>query len=145
MILVRKVGETTTPLGATMNGILIVCAVLCVAAIEPTMAESAAAGPGARTCGEFAKDYGENPLSEFNYFSWAQGWLSGLNSAEGAKTGRKRVLVDLLSTPVETQMLIIRQYCNAHPLAQYTQAVAYLRNSSLRNVSYPALPAASTK
>jgi hypothetical protein len=96
-------------------------------------------GAGSRTCAQFAQDYGANPSYEAAYFAWAQGWLAGLNSAETMVHGRKRVLIDLSSMPLDEQMLIVRQYCNDHPLADYAQAVALLRNR-LTAVTLPPLP-----
>jgi hypothetical protein len=106
-------------------------------------AQTFTAGPGTATCAQFGEKYASNTLKEFNYFYWAQGWLSGLNSVEGSKCGRSRALRDLFSIPVERQMATIRQYCNEKPLAQYTQAVAFMRDNYLKKISLPPLPASS--
>jgi len=96
-------------------------------------------GAGSQTCAQFAKSYSADPAMEAVYFYWAQGWLGGVNSAETMVRGRKRVLTDLSSMPMDEQMLIVRQYCNDHPLADYAQAVAFLR-SRLTAVTEPPLP-----
>jgi len=116
-------------------------AVLFLAAASNARAQVYATGPGMNTCGEFAQQYGANPLIEGVYFAWAAGWLTGLNSSEGRKRGKSRVMFDLESKPIEYQMLVIREYCNSHPLAMYVQAVVSMRDSSLTKVSLPPLPA----
>ena len=40
-------------------------------------------GGGAFTCSEFGKEYKEDPESEHMFFTWAQGFMSGLNAAGG--------------------------------------------------------------
>jgi hypothetical protein len=82
-------------------------------------AENAFWGVGAKTCGIFASNYRINPkLADDLYHSWAQGFMSGLNYAKS--TGNRR---DLSAMSTNDQMARIKQYCNAHPLAEYVDAV----------------------
>ena len=52
---------------------------------------------------------------------------------------------DLFSVPVEMQMLAIREYCSALPLAGYTEAVAFMRDKYLKAIRLPPLPASTCK
>src|SRR5690606_12429635 len=91
-------------------------AALLLATTPPAgSAEQTAAtmGLGVTTCGEFAKAYQINPAdAEFVYFSWAQGYMSGLNTVVYGLTGK---VIDLSAMPTSDQQSAIRQYCNAHP------------------------------
>jgi hypothetical protein len=57
------------------------------------------------------------------FFSWAQGFMSGLNAASLQSQGQSR---DLSSMPPEEQERFIRDYCNDHPLASYVTVVVQL-------------------
>jgi hypothetical protein len=84
-------------------------------------AETALWGVGAKTCGIFASNYLINPkLADDLYHSWAQGFMSGLNYAKAEATGDRR---DLLAMSTDNQMARIKKYCNAHPLADYVNAI----------------------
>jgi hypothetical protein len=108
-------------------------------------AQTFTAGPGVATCAQFGEEYGKNTLIEFNFFFWAQGWLSALNAAEAPQCGRSRSLRDLFSVSPDLQKATIRQYCEAHPLAQYTEAITFMRDKYLKTVMVPPLPAGSCK
>jgi hypothetical protein len=78
-------------------------------------------GPGTFTCGQFSKWYAQNPShTDDNFFFWAQGYMSGMNIALASDTKHYR---DMAAIATETQQFWIRQYCDAHPLAGYTDAV----------------------
>jgi hypothetical protein len=84
-------------------------------------AENALWGVGAKTCGIFARNYLINPkLADDLYHSWAQGFMSGLNYAKAEATGDHR---DLSAMSTDDQMRRIKKYCDAHPLADYIDAV----------------------
>jgi hypothetical protein len=76
-----------------------------------------AAGLGLSTCAVFGKEYGTNPeYAEAMWFSWLQGYLSGLNSA--LKTiGSQRRNLDGMTSDGKKQYL--RRFCNEHPLDYY--------------------------
>ena len=80
-------------------------------------------GAGAHTCAEFAQDYARNPDTvEVLYFSWAQGYMTATNVAIAAATNTYRDL----GGSVADQQAHIRSYCDAHPLAAYSDAVMNL-------------------
>lgn len=106
-------------------------AVALLALTADADAQSLAVGPGAATCLQFAQAYAADASSESQYFSWAQGWLSGLNSSAG-KCGKGSTAWDLEVVPADVQKMAIRQYCWAHPLDQYTRAVVSMRNWFLK-------------
>ena len=60
---------------------------------------------------------------ENSYFAWAQGFLSGHNFAVLAYAKNSSVAPDLKSLSLEEQQAFIRQYCDAHPLGSYMDAV----------------------
>lgn len=80
-------------------------------------------GPGAASCTQYAqavRSGGENMRSF--YFSWAEGFMSGLNTAPlllGNET-------NLAARDTNYQRAIIDQYCDQRPLASYVQAVMSL-------------------
>jgi hypothetical protein len=78
-------------------------------------------GPGAGTCGLYAQQYQADPANtESFYFTWAQGFISGMNTLSLSAGGP---IVDMDATPIEAQRSRIRAYCNAHPLSDYDAAV----------------------
>jgi hypothetical protein len=93
--------------------------------ITSANAEMGAVGPGTGTCDNFTRFYLSSPkLAEGLYFSWAQGFLTGVNGIAIAK--KDATDRDLSSIPVEQQEQHLRDYCNDHPLALYMQAVVDL-------------------
>jgi len=84
------------------------------------------AGAGASTCGEFGQYYRKQPdFFEAIYFSWAQGYMSGFNAHRQAQG---KPMFDLLPPNMKSkeQESFIRDYCDTHPLAPYSQAVISL-------------------
>jgi hypothetical protein len=91
-------------------------------------------GVGSQTCAKFASDYRSSPeFTENLYFTWAQGYLGGLNMGirimgvrmTDAKAKEKNGR-DLMGLTLDAQMAFLRDYCNQHPLAAYYQAVVQL-------------------
>ena len=81
-------------------------------------------GHGGGICAEFAHAYKRNPFSaETNYFIWAQGFMSGLNTVFIAHKMPSR---NLGARTIPQQQSHIRAYCDQHPLAEYVQAVLSL-------------------
>jgi hypothetical protein len=77
---------------------------------------------GSTSCGTFEKKYKANPkFTEEFYFTWADGFLTGLNA--GVSPGRRR---DLAAMNILEQMQYVRNYCDAKPLDNYTDAVRKL-------------------
>lgn len=77
-------------------------------------------GAGAVSCGEFAESFRRSTNSETLFFTWAQGYMSGLNLA--LKTAGKPIR-DLRAREANIQKQTIRSYCNSHPLDVYMSAV----------------------
>ena len=91
--------------------------------IAPDAAKAAPMqGFGARSCAVFANDLKETNMIEAVYFTWAQGYMTGLNMgllAIGNET------TDLLPLGFDTdrQQGFIRRFCDQHPLKSYSEAV----------------------
>ena len=91
--------------------------------IAASAAYAGAYGLGKTSCAEFAIMYRSNPYrTEQLFFDWAQGFISGMDlysvfftKSERLKTGSKFEL--------EPMKLIIREYCDKHPLQLYYMAV----------------------
>lgn len=80
-------------------------------------------GTGAATCATFLTDIVRNPIFEREYFSWAQGYMSGMLMR--APSGKDEDL-DLTPKefPVKVQVEVFRNYCMAHPQESYSNAAA---------------------
>ena len=90
--------------------------------------EKAVAGAGVTTCAVFASRYKENlEKVEIIYFTWAQGFMSGLNTGLIASNSETP---DLHPNDFDTedQQGHIRHYCDQHPLADYFEATLDLYN-----------------
>jgi hypothetical protein len=73
------------------------------------------------SCAQFAKNYASDPeRTELIYFSWAQGFMSGYDFAEMRE---KQPYFDLNTSSADEQQRSVREFCNAHPLATYIDAV----------------------
>lgn len=84
-------------------------------------------GAGAITCGQFAAEFRKNPeFVETASFSWAHGFMSGMNVARMLEHKPYR---DLNAQTVDYKKAFIRDYCNDHPLSTYWMATMYLYDS----------------
>ncbi|HEV3114345.1 MAG TPA: hypothetical protein VGY99_27990 [Candidatus Binataceae bacterium] len=104
------------------------CALVLALLSFPTLslaAEKAAwIGTGTVSCADFGAAYRENPKTNENlFFSWAQGFMSGLNT--DLLDHRETNLNEL---SMGTQKQLVRSYCSDHPHAAYFQAVFNLYN-----------------
>jgi hypothetical protein len=108
---------------------------LMVSASAPARSEHVITiGAGMQTCAVFLAHYkGSVPSLENFYFSWAQGYMSGLNVAVSRGVANSRT-ADLNAMPAAAQMRFIRDFCEHDPLKRYSAAVEALltriRNSS---------------
>jgi hypothetical protein len=86
-------------------------------------------GVGANSCAEFTNEYATNPAAIENiYFSWAQGFISGLIACDvAAKVAQRRIEAGEAS--MNLYKLRIRTYCNSHPASLYAEGVLKLYNS----------------
>jgi hypothetical protein len=82
-------------------------------------------GTGAATCATFLSDIARNPISEREYFSWAQGYMSGILMR--APPGKDENL-DLTPRefPVKHQLEFFRSFCAARQQDDYADAAASL-------------------
>jgi hypothetical protein len=75
------------------------------------------AGLGLSTCAVFGKEYSRNPeYVDEMWFSWLQGYLSGLNAAL-RMNGQQRH--DLAGMKPDEKKEYLRRFCNEHPLDTY--------------------------
>jgi hypothetical protein len=77
-------------------------------------------GVGSASCAEFARMYqGDPDNAELIFFSWAQGFMSGLNMAAMASQKPTR---ELAGVTVD-QKRALRAYCANNPLKNYMDGV----------------------
>ena len=77
-------------------------------------------GVGATSCGKYAEMYRMNPRNADDlYISWAQGYISGVNSGMDA-------YFDLGSKTSDEMLRFLRKYCDDHPLKNFHEAVEEL-------------------
>ncbi len=80
-------------------------------------------GPGAISCGKY---FFENSQTKLAFFSWAQGYMTGLLWA----MEKSSVLID---KDPEALRLWIDNYCKANPLKSYHEAVKALIEFLVKN------------
>lgn len=103
-------------------------ALVLLAALTHTLAASASPiqGLGATSCADFAFQYRKNPeMWELSYFTWAQGYMSGLNISAMGNGNRARDLGGDFSL----QKQKLRAFCDQAPLKTYMNAVIDLWKS----------------
>jgi hypothetical protein len=105
----------------------IIIAVLLSVSAAHAQVVSLGMGMGAETCGKFSEEYkarGED--AEFDYFNWAQGFMSGMNVMSVTE---KKDFRNLAAKSIPEQRASIRDYCNTRPLAYFKDAVVALYGS----------------
>lgn len=113
-------------------GLMLPMTLVASANAEPTAAQ----GAGSFTCAQFAEDYRGSPdLSEVTFFTWAQGYMSGLN----VSLPKGVPFRNLAGSPTSDEEGFIRNYCDKHPLELYMDAVEHLY------WTLPAIPPGPTK
>jgi hypothetical protein len=95
-----------------MKRFLLLLAFLSFSSLSYGAEKSAWQGPGTVSCAEFGKACQRSPENETLFFSWALGFMSGLNTDLLPNRA-----TDLHGLPMETQKEAIRTYCHAHPRA----------------------------
>jgi hypothetical protein len=85
--------------------------------------EFAVRGYGGTSCAQFGAVYKANLAVEDAYYSWALGFMSGINFAQ--KPGDLRAMRKLSGDPDEEKALL-RRYCAVNPLKNYMDAVVAL-------------------
>jgi hypothetical protein len=76
-------------------------------------------GPGATSCGEFAKMYQADPSIELIFYTWAQGYMSAINIAAVGNQKQPRELAGQSAD----QKRALRSYCADNPLKKYMDGV----------------------
>jgi hypothetical protein len=86
---------------------------------EPTWA----LGLGTQSCAKFAKVFQANPeRTEAMFFSWAAGFMTGLNVAGGPSPGPQ----NLAAMSFEEKQQFMRRFCDQYPLKAYMDGVMEL-------------------
>jgi hypothetical protein len=118
---VEKWGQVTRQLRSP--GLLLAASVLCTA--TTARAESfSTMGPGATPCAKFNEWYGAAGTEiEDLFFTWSQGFMSGLNDAFEDTLGKYR---DLHSLSTDQQKQILRAFCAKNPASRYLDGVNVL-------------------
>jgi hypothetical protein len=115
-----------------MKRFLLLVAFLSFSSLSSGAEKSAWQGPGTVSCEEFGKAYRRSSENETLFFSWALGFMSGLNT--DLLPNRE---TDLRALPMETQKQAIRTYCSDHPGAAYFEAVFKLFNRMRHDQGLP--------
>jgi hypothetical protein len=96
---------------------------VCLSTQAIAVATAGTYGVGKSSCAEFAKAYTEDPdRTDEIFFSWGQGFMSGLDLGTIANNGSYR-LQDGAAIQIEPLKNQIRWYCDSHPLVPYYMAV----------------------
>ena len=115
-----------------MKSLAIVLALLSIMftqAVASVRERAATKGVGAQSCAQFGKDREKSSERwELVYFSWAEGYMSALNTALIFLYGidKNDMSTDLRKWSVDKQEVFIRSYCAEHPLKDYREAVEAL-------------------
>jgi hypothetical protein len=98
--------------------------ILCVLCARVVAEEGGMArGVGTASCAEYAKIYRNDPkLAKSIFGAWAQGFMSGSNTAR-LSLAYLPDYRDMNAKSLEQQDAHIRQYCDAHPLKDFGEAV----------------------
>ena len=105
------------------SSLLIIAVFLGVTSISQAE-EIAARGAGVLTCRQFANMYrGQPELAENVFFTWAQGFMTGVNYAKIAAHGKS---ANLGAMTTAKQKRYIRSYCDAHPSEFFLKAATNL-------------------
>lgn len=108
-------------LSASATTLAVLSVVICGVAVAQQPPNAAWAGAGATSCAKFGEFYAHVPEStEDIYYSWALGFMSGLNAMVMAD---KQQSTNLSLWDGERQKQELRQFCSDNPLKDYVQAV----------------------
>jgi hypothetical protein len=105
------------------SGLVIGSAVLCHAKPQPQRNNWTAEGAGFASCSDFEKAYKAAPDQTTNFFSWTQGYLSGMDQtleAEGKQT------TNLAICDAAKQDQFVRSFCASYPNRVYGDAATAL-------------------
>lgn len=82
-------------------------------------------GTGTASCAQFVSAVAIRPLEEREYFSWAQGYMSGilLSAPAGVDEGLSLTPAAL---PIRAQLAFVKAFCEQFPSANYSDSVETL-------------------
>jgi len=98
--------------------------------IHAAVAESFAEGEGTATCGDFNKDIAEGGPVEQRYFTWARGFMTGMDLIQTNDSGQS---ANLFSESEREQAQKIRRACAQNPDTLYLVAVLALFHTLPKN------------
>ena len=104
----------------------VIPAILLLASLPPP-AQGAIAwiGAGVSSCADFGQDFKSAPNEMGSlYFTWAQGFMSGLNTRHLGTLDATDL--NSKSFSLSSQQHFIERYCDQHPLADFVDAVMAL-------------------
>jgi hypothetical protein len=87
-------------------------------------------GAGAARCPAYFAETARNTQREGEYFTWAQGFLSGLLTRGPDKEDKVDLLPETL--PVIAQIVFLRRYCAEHADKDFSDAVVALYQRLVR-------------
>jgi hypothetical protein len=118
-----------------MRRAISIIGLLILAALPAKAAGFASMGVGTATCERFLVQYGKDPrLAETIFFSWAQGFMSGMNQILLTQGSRTK---DMQSLTLDDQKAWIVTYCRQKPTALYLSAVTNMWISFGNNPAVP--------
>ena len=126
----RKCGSVTLS-PAWLHSVATILAAPVLALAFCLMAGMAAAGEetvviigtGSGTCASFLEDIRDRPQSQGEYFSWAQGYMSGLLIR--APVG-ETVDLNPAVLPLAKQAIFLHMFCTQKPDARFADGVEFL-------------------
>lgn len=82
-------------------------------------------GTGTASCAQFIEAVSVRPVEEREYFSWAQGYMSGilLSAPAGVDEGLSLTPAAL---PIRAQLSFVKAFCEQFPSASYSDSVETL-------------------
>src|SRR5687767_3938019 len=99
----------------------------CIPAFAQDNPKAGTVGVGSTSCATYIKEYREDLSKAYidnrerRYFVWAQGFMSGYNTAILDKK-LNEPMINLLGNPPDAQVIAIREYCERHPSDDYLSA-----------------------
>jgi hypothetical protein len=119
----RRAGETAGAIGRIL---LVTTALAAGVGAAPAIAQTVAiVGTGTAACSRFTAAIAARPIEEREYFSWAQGYMSGilLSAPPGVDEG---LALTSDALPIPSQLAFVKAFCERYPSASYSDSVETL-------------------